>query len=131
MRPDRGVLGRGQRDRGQPDRGSATVLAMGIIAVLLSLTAAGLVLASAMIASHRARTGADLAALAGAAAVIRGEPAAAACGQAREVAQLNGGQLTRCAVSGSAVELVVEVRAGVHRAGTAVARGRAGPPEPP
>jgi hypothetical protein len=52
---------------------------LAVIAVVLMLTVSGLLLASAVLVSHRARAAADLAALAAAGALIRGEPPVAAC----------------------------------------------------
>src|SRR5665647_73684 len=60
------------------EQGSATVVILGVIAAVLMLTISGLFLASAVLASHRARAAADLAALASAGVLMRGEPPAAA-----------------------------------------------------
>jgi len=48
---------------------------LGVIAAVLMLTVSGLLLASAVLTSHRARAAADLAALAAAGVLIQGEPA--------------------------------------------------------
>jgi secretion/DNA translocation related TadE-like protein len=109
------------------DRGSATVLAVGVVAVLLMLTASGLLLLSAVVASHRARAAADLAALAGAAALVRGPPGTTACGSAWQVARANGGHLAQCHVLGEALEVTVEVTPWPDRLGRATAVARAGP----
>ena len=50
-----------RRFRRRGDGGSATVAAVGVIAVLLLLTGSALTLSSAVLASHRARSAADLA----------------------------------------------------------------------
>ena len=75
------------------DGGSATVAAVGVIAVLLLLTGSALTLSSAVLASHRARSAADLASLAGASALMRGEPPGAACARAAAVARRGDAQL--------------------------------------
>jgi len=108
-------------------RGSATVVMLGVIASVLILTVAGLLLASAVLASHRARTAADLAALAAAAGLMRGESASAACESAAQVAAINHGRMQQCITSGTQVRLSVAVIAGVKGVGVASARSRAGP----
>jgi secretion/DNA translocation related TadE-like protein len=100
---------------------------LGVIAVVLILTVSGLMLASAVLASHRARAAADLAALASAAVLMRGEPPAEACQLAARVASANHGRLESCAAVGSEVHLSVAVLAGVKGLGVATARSRAGP----
>jgi len=113
--------------RSSDARGSATVVMVGVIASLFMLTISGLLLASAVLASHRARTAADLAALAGSAVLIRGGPAGAACESAAQIAAMNHGRMERCIASGTEVLLSVAVLAGVHGVGNASARSRAGP----
>jgi secretion/DNA translocation related TadE-like protein len=72
--------------RGSPaERGSATVVMLAVIASILALTIAGLSLTSAVLASHRARASADLAALAAAGALARDERALTACGRPRRL----------------------------------------------
>ena len=109
------------------EAGSATVVMVGVIASLFMLTISGLLLASAVLASHRARTAADLAALAGAAVLMRGGPPGAACESAAQIAAMNHGRMERCIASGTEVLLSVAVLAGVNGVGTASARSRAGP----
>ena len=120
--------------RRSPDqRGSATVVMLGVIASALVLTISGLMLASAVLASHRARAAADLGALAAAGVLMRGGPPAAACQSAAQVAARNHGLVQECIASGSKVRLKVSVVAGVTGVGVATARSRAGPdasPEP-
>jgi secretion/DNA translocation related TadE-like protein len=115
------------RGRRPDERGSATVVMLGVIASVLLLTISGLLLASAVLASHRARAAADLAALAAAGALIRGEPALAACESATQVAALNHGRVQQCIAFGTEVRLSVAVSAGVKGLGVATARSRAGP----
>lgn len=100
---------------------------LGVIAAVLVLTISGLLLASAVLASHRARAAADLAALAAAGVLIRGEPASAACESAAQVAAVNHGRVQQCIASGTEVRLSVAVPAGVKGLGVATARSRAGP----
>ena len=113
--------------RSLDDRGSAAVVMLGVMAALLAFTVSGLLLASAVLASHRARAAADLAALAAAGVLLQGDPAGMACRSAAQVAATNHGRLQRCIVSGSEVRLSVVVSAGVRGVGIATARSRAGP----
>ena len=62
------------------ERGAATFVMVGVLAVVISLAVAGLLLGGYVVAIHRARSGADLVALSGAAAFEQG---AAACPVAR------------------------------------------------
>ena len=113
--------------RSPEEGGSATVVMLGVIASVLMLTISGLLLASAVLASHRARAAADLAALAAAGVLLRGGPALAACESAAHVAALNHGRVQQCIVSGTEVLLRVVVVAGVKGLGVASARSRSGP----
>ena len=115
---------------GDRDRGSGSVLVVGLVLALLVLTAGGLAIGSAVVASGRARTAADLAALAGAAGLRGGSSAGASCGEAARVAAANGSRLTGCAVSGFDVEVTTSSGAALV-AGVAVARSRAGPAPAP
>lgn len=117
----------GVGQRSTQERGSATVVMLGVIAVVLMVTVSALMLASAALASHRARAAADLGALAAAGVLIRGEPSVAACQLADRVASANHGQLQSCATLGTEVRLSVAVSAGVKGLGVATARSRAGP----
>ena len=106
--------------------------AVGVIAVLLLLTGSGLTLCSAVLASHRARSAADLASLAGASALMRGESPGAACAHAAAVAGRGGAQLLSCRMAGGGT---LTLRAGVRPSlaflgplGPAGASARAGPP---
>lgn len=120
------------RRPGARDRGSGTVLVLGAVGVLLAMTVGALWVVSAVVAAHRAQSAADLAALAAAASLVRGQPTAAACGEGAALAARNGGSLTSCRAGPDySVELVVQVAATVSRVGTATARSRAGPAGPP
>ena len=100
---------------------------LGVIGAVLMLTVAGLVLASAVLASHRARAAADLAALAAVVVLMRGEPTSAVCAAGAQVAAVNHARLQQCMVSATEVRLSVAVPAGVKGVGMATARSRAGP----
>jgi secretion/DNA translocation related TadE-like protein len=101
------------------------VLATGLLLALAG--AAGAAVGGAVIASHRAGAAADLGALAGAAAAVRGDPAA--CARAERIVRANEGRLVACRVDGLDVVVTVEVDVtglrGLDRVATAVAR--AGP----
>jgi secretion/DNA translocation related TadE-like protein len=109
------------------DRGVATVWAAGAIAVLVSLAVFGLHLGGALIARHHAESAADLAALAGAAQTLPGEPYA--CTQGRRVTDRMHVQLISCHLHGW--DVLIEVSAQppgwLGTLGTATAQARAGP----
>ncbi|MEP7034680.1 MAG: Rv3654c family TadE-like protein [Actinomycetota bacterium] len=107
--------------------GSATVVMLGVIASVMMLTISGLLLASAVMASHRARMAADLGALAAAALLMQGASAKAACDAAAHVAVMNHGRLEQCLASGAEVRLSVVAVATLRGVGVASARSRAGP----
>ena len=111
------------------EHGAATVLVLGLVAVLLAMTIGGVVLAGAVIASHRARLAADLAALAGATQLRDGAPVDGACATASRVAASNHAQLVSCAADGLAVEVTVAVTAPALPE-PARARAKAGPAAP-
>lgn len=121
------VLGRAVRPGGEPDRdrGAATVVACVGAVVLLVVTGLAVHVGAAVLARQRAEAGADLAALAGAAQLLRG--AGFACAAADEVARANGVVVTGCRTDG--LDLLVEVAVDVGGAlgGAAVGRARAGP----
>jgi len=113
--------------RRMAERGSATVVTLAVIVVVLILTVSGLMLASAVLASHRARAAADLAALAAAGALMRAEPPSVACLLAARVAAANQASLERCTTAGAEVRLSAAVPTGLKGLGVATARSRAGP----
>lgn len=108
------------------DQGVATVYACLGCVLLLIVTGLAAHLGAASLARQRAESAADLAALAGAARVLRGRDAA--CTTASEVASANGVALRSCSVAGMDVLVIVsaEIRAG-PLSGSATARARAGP----
>lgn len=104
------------------DRGSGTVLALALIGVVLVLALALGALLTAQVGRGRARTAADLAAIAGAEAALAG---GGACGAARETARRNGAVLDECDEERSGVVRVhARIDVPVGRAG---AWARAGP----
>lgn len=108
------------------DAGVATVYACLGIVVLLIVTGLGLHLGAATLARQRAETGADLAALAGAAKVLQGPDIA--CAAVVRVGVVNQVEVQSCSVIGTDVLVVVSARAGsLPFAGSATGRARAGP----
>ncbi len=109
------------------DRGAATVFACVGVVVLLLVTGLAAHVGSAVLARQRAETGADLAALAGAAQLLRGT--GFACATAAAVARANSVDVTGCRADGLdlLVEVTAEVAGGRGFGGTAVGRARAGP----
>ena len=83
------------------------MLMIGIMAVVVLLVGAALLIAGYLLAHHRARAAADLAALSGATAYAAGNDA---CTQARRTARANGAQITSCELAGDPVDFVVTVR---------------------
>jgi len=108
------------------DRGAGTVLVLGAVAVLLSVTLAGLLIARAVVASHRARLASDLSALVGASLLSQGASEGHACAQASRVARDNGARLIGCRVAGLELQVSVAVAAPPWKE-PAVASARAGP----
>lgn len=108
------------------DGGAATLLVVGLVAALLVVTMGGLLIAGAVVASHRARLAADLAVIAGAASLRDGAPVDRACAAARRVAAMNGARLVTCAADGLVLEVGAAV-AGPAWFEPARARSRAGP----
>lgn len=106
------------------DRGSATVVAAIFLAALVAVAVVVLQLAGAVIARHRAGSAADLAALAGAGAVLT-DPRSV-CARAGLVAAANGARMSSCGVQGWDVLVMteVDVHLGVFH-GTAGGRARA------
>lgn len=113
------------------ERGSGTVLVVGALGVIVVLAVAGLQLAAAATAAHRARAAADFAALAAATAIQEGQ--AQPCGRAAELASRNGARLSECTLgSAESVRVQVSTRAMVWWPGVperAAASARAGPAE--
>lgn len=115
-----------RRARAPVDRGAATVLVLTLVAVVLALSVGGLVIASCLVASQRARVAADLGSLAGASALQDGLPGEQACSVASRVALANGAATQACSVQGETLDLRVRVATALWPQ-PATARGRAGP----
>lgn len=98
------------------ERGSATVLAVGVVAGLVTMMVTGLWLVSVLVAGQQARTAADLAALAGMGRIVEGFGAPQACAHARTVAGDNGATLTGCRHDLTGSDPWGEVRVSVERA---------------
>lgn len=94
--------------RASGDKGSATVLAVGVIAVLLALGAVALLYAQAAVARQRAATAADLAALAAAARPLAAP--ADRCADAARVARANGARLVACDATSADASVAVTLR---------------------
>ena len=98
------------------------MIAVAMMAVLLTVTFGGFYLGSAVVARHRAQAAADLAALAAAARLPEG--AETSCGQALVIAKAMRVEVTACEVDDLDVVVTVE-------AGRARAAARAGPDDGP
>lgn len=118
----------GLADDREGDRGSATILACVGVMVLLVVTGLAVQVGAAVLARQRAEIAADLAALAGAAQLLRG--AEVACAAADVVARANGAQPTGCRADGLDLLVEVGVAVGGPLGGTAAGRARAGPVAP-
>ncbi|WP_279588793.1 Rv3654c family TadE-like protein [Actinophytocola oryzae] len=116
-------------DERSSDRGSATVWAVGGLAIVLALLGGVLWLVAAVAVRHRAQGAADLAALAAAGQALAGERRA--CDAAREVTGQMGVELVSCRLVGwdALVEVAATPPDPIGRLGQAVARARAGPVE--
>ena len=108
------------------DHGSASVVMVAVVGVVVSTTAGTLVLAGVVRASHQARLGADLAAVAGALQLRDGASASVACAAAAHIAKANDTSLQSCSVNGHDVTVVVAAAASAWPQ-PATARARAGP----
>ena len=112
--------------------GAATVLVVPFVGVLALVTVLLAFQGGVLVAQRRVQAAADLAALAGAAALQRGEDG---CAAASAVAGRNGALLSSCQVSGGAGRAGRDVVVTVERDGPAVlgrsvtveASARAGP----
>jgi secretion/DNA translocation related TadE-like protein len=102
------------------------VLVVAMAGVLLMVGGALGVVGAIVVTHRRAQAAADLAALAGAAALIRG---ADPCARAAEVAAANGATLTSCVGADAEVQVVVTVSGprGLGPAAELSAGARAGP----
>lgn len=114
----------GRRWAGCGERGSASVLAIGVVALVGVLLLAGLAVAAVAIRGQQVRTAADLAALAAAGHLAGGGGRSEACAVASQVARRNDAVVTWCSVSdrdaavGQVAGPVVDLRATGEVAGT-------------
>jgi secretion/DNA translocation related TadE-like protein len=113
------------------ERGSATVLGLVLAAVLVTVAVAGAAGAGLLVGHRRAGAAADLAALAGAAALQQAALAGDgdACGQVAAVSAANRAVVQECLVEGEEVQVrvEVEVRGPFGASWPVAARARAGP----
>lgn len=86
------------------------MLMIGIMVVVLTSSLVGVCVAGYLVAGHRARSAADLAALSGAGAMVRNEDG---CSAARRNARSNDAQVVSCDHVGDAVDFVITVQAEV------------------
>ena len=84
---------------------------VGIMMVVLALSMTAICIAGYLLAAHRVRAAADLAALSGASAFASG---ADACAAARSNAKANNAQVLSCQQVGDVMDFVVTVRAEVE-----------------
>lgn len=114
------------RRRDDDDKGAMTVTTAFAVAAVLAVAVAVLLVGRAAVATHSARSAADLSALAGAHALRGGQDA---CAVAGGIAAANGAALAVCTVDGLDVVTRAEVRVdlGLLGAHTASAVARAGP----
>ncbi|CAN5608257.1 hypothetical protein BH23ACT6_BH23ACT6_10900 [soil metagenome] len=80
------------------EAGSATVLAVGLIAVMVTILVAMTLLGAAVSARQQAQLAADLGAVAGAQVLRQGGEATAVCDRVARFVQDNGADLDRCTV---------------------------------
>ena len=109
------------------DAGFATVLVLGLAAVLVLVGVVAAALGAAAVARQRAASAADLSALAAAERVLSGP--GVACARAASLAERVAARLSVCEISGDVVHVVVQVRppGPLGRLGVASAHARAGP----
>lgn len=118
--------------RPRDDSGSATVLAVGVIVAVLTVTVGGLAVTGALWAAHEARSSADLAALAAAGDFQQHADPVRACAAARRIARAQRARVLQCAVDTGGVATVTTAVPIPHgpigiAPDTARGRARAGP----
>lgn len=92
------------------ERGGGTLLMVGVMGVVGVFFVVALLVAGYLVATHRARAAADLAALSGAGAYAQG---ADPCAAARRIARQNGARVVSCDQVGDLVDFVVSVTVAV------------------
>lgn len=88
------------------ERGSGTLLMVGVMSVVGIFFGVALLVSGYLLAAHRARGAADLAALSGAGAYQQGRDP---CEQAARTARANAARITGCDQVGDPVDFVVSV----------------------
>ncbi|WP_225878061.1 Rv3654c family TadE-like protein [Spongiactinospora rosea] len=113
------------------ERGSATLWVVAFMGVLMAMAMGVAYVGMARVAVHRARSAADLSALAAARVVVRGNDQA--CDEAESVASANHAVLERCRVDGLTAEVWVSVRYALPGLAErrVTSRARAGPVRQP
>lgn len=106
------------------ERGSASVLALGIVGVLIAVAASVLVVMGAFVQQRRAAVAVDAAALA-AADVATGRVGGSPCVEAKRIAEAGGAALESCALDGVVASVTVSTGYFGLRSR---AEARAGPP---
>jgi secretion/DNA translocation related TadE-like protein len=111
--------------RSRDDRGAATAMSLGLVGLLVLVSAICVGTVAIVLAHRRAQIAADLASLAGATALQRdGDP----CAAASRTAERNDAVVTSCLVEGATVLVATSVRLPLVLGGDEVpARARAGP----
>lgn len=109
-----------------PDQGSASMLVLGVAAVLVFAGMATTAVASVAVTRHQVASAADMAALAAAGRAMDGP--AVACRAAGSVAVPVGSTVTRCTVEGDEAQVTVRLRppGWLGRFGSASSTARAG-----
>lgn len=125
-------LARRTARRGHDESGSATVLALGVIVAVLTVTIGGLAVMGSLRSVHVARSAADLAALAAAGDFQQHADPVGACRAARRIARGQAAQLVGCTIDARGIATVTtSVPISHHVAGlgpdAAEGRARAGP----
>ncbi|HET7388394.1 MAG TPA: Rv3654c family TadE-like protein [Nocardioidaceae bacterium] len=112
--------------RSRSETGSATMLALTFLVVLATVAAGVAVLGGLLVGQRRVESAADLAALAGARALQRGQDG---CAAAARTARANGARQLHCTVSGPVLTVDVgdDLTGLVGRTVSVRARARAGP----
>ena len=89
------------------EHGVATVMMVGVLAVMMLLSGAAMIVAGYELGYRRARAAADLAALSAASTFAQGGDG---CAQARRTAAANGAKVTNCEQIGDIVDFVFTVK---------------------
>ena len=112
------------------DRGSATVVGAMVIAALVAVVMVIVYVGAAVSARHHSQSTADLAALAAAQQLVRGE--SDPCGAARDIASRMSASVKKCRVMGGDVVVTAQVAVEIGTLGIrhAQASARAGPTGP-